>query len=374
MSKRWYSAILALILLFTLASCGDGGSATTAATSAENGQTTSVDSTAATTVETTAATTVETTAETTAQTTESGSDSGEGVPVRVLALKGPTAIGMVDLMERAELGEAGAKDFSFVIAAAPDEASAAIAKGEVDIAAVPANMAAALYKKTNQSIQVLGINTLGVLYICGADESVKTISDLEGRTVYASGKGATPEYALAYLLEKNGVQAQIEWKSEHSESVAALAADPQALAMLPQPFVSGVQLKNPDIKVLVDLTAEWDAVQTAEGGKSTLVTGVVVVRREFLEAHPEQVASFLELYAKSVEAVRANTEDIAQLVEKHGIVPAKVAQAAIPQCNIVLITGEEMAETLSAYLEILHAQNPKAVGGELPDEGFYFIP
>lgn len=314
--------------------------------------------------------TVGPTAEPTTETSPS-QPAAEPVDVKILALKGPTAMGMVDFMNRAEEGGISSNRYSFTVAAAPDEALAAIVKGEVNIAAVPANMAAALYQKTQGQIRVLGINTLGVLYICGSNEEIKTMQDLSGKTIYASGKGATPEYVLTFLLEKSGVaDAVVEWKSEHAECVAALANDPNALAMLPQPFVSVAMTKNPNIKSLLDLTEQWDRIPES-GGR--LITGVVVVRKEFAEAHPQAVEDFMMHYAQSVETVNTNTEEVGRLVEKYNIVPAKIANAAIPKCNIVLISGNTMKAQLEKYLEILHGMNPKAVGGKLPDAEFYYM-
>lgn len=374
-TKKTLLKVLALALLIALMLTGCGKNAEPASTSpvsqvqqSSAETTTPSETTTASEATESAAATTETT-ETSTETSTETTAAAEPVEVKVLALKGPTAIGLVDFMNRAEKGEVKENQYHFEIAAAPDEALAAIVKGEVDIAAVPANMAAALYKKTEGAIQVLGINTLGVLYICGANEEIRTMKDLDGKIIYASGKGATPEYVLTYLLQKNEVNAIVRWKSEHGECVAALAQDPNAIAMLPQPFVSAAKIKNPDLNVLLDLTAEWNTVTP----DSTLITGVVVVRKEFAESNPAAVANFLEHYAASVDAVNENTEEIGALVETFGIVPAKVANAAIPQCNIVLITGEEMMTQLGKYLEILHGMNPKAVGGQIPDDAFYYI-
>ena len=299
----------------------------------------------------------------------------EPVDVNVMALKGPTAMGMVKFMKDVEDKKIEDNNYSFKIASSIDEVTPALVKGDVDIAAVPANMASVLYNTQNKNIQVLGVNTLGVIYICETGDSVKSVSDLKGKTIYASGKGATPEYALNYILEGNGlkpgVDVKIEWKSEHAECVAAIAKDKNAIAMLPQPFVAAAQVKNPNIKVALDLTKEWDTLQK-EKDDSTLITGVVVARKDFVEKNPEAVNVFLENYKKSVEFVNKNTADAAKLIGEFDIVPAKVAEKALPQCNIVLLTGDEMEDKLSGYLEILAKQNPKAIGGKVPGDDFYF--
>ena len=301
----------------------------------------------------------------------------EPVDVNVMALKGPTAMGMVKLMDVADSGNVDTENYSFEIAASADEVTPKLIQGETDIAAVPANLASVLYNKTEGQIQVLAVNTLGVLYIVENGDSIHSVSDLAGRTIYASGKGSTPEYALNFILEKNGLtpgtDVTIEWKSEHSECVSALAQDPEGIAMLPQPFVTTAQAKNPNLKVALDLTEEWDKVMENEETKSSLLTGVVVVRKEFAEENPEAVEDFMDRYADSVKYVNDNVEEAAKLVGNYDIVTEDVAVKAIPECNIVCITGEDMKEQLSGYLAVLKDANPESIGGELPGDDFYYI-
>lgn len=300
----------------------------------------------------------------------------EPVEVNVTALKGPTAMGMVSLMDDVDNGKVDSENYKYTIAASIDEVTPAISQGETDIAAVPANVASVLYNKLEGGVQVLAVNTLGVLYIVENGDTVQSAADLKGKTIYASGKGATPEYALNYILQQNGLDpaadVTIEWKSEHSECVAALAQDPSGIAMLPQPFVTTAQMKNPDLRVALDLTEEWDKVQEDAQEPGALLTGVVVVRTEFAKENPEAVSDFLERYKASVDFVNENVDEAAQLVGQYDIVTAEVAQTAIPECNIVCITGDEMQEKLSGYLSVLNDQNPEAVGGKLPDDDFYY--
>ena len=314
--------------------------------------------------------------------TQSESQSGaqetesEPVDVNVTALKGPTAMGMVQMMDDADNGKIDSENYQFTIAASIDEVTPSISQGETDIAAVPANVSSVLYNKLEGGVQVLAINTLGVLYIVENGDTVQSVADLRGKTIYASGKGATPEYALNYILQENGIDpasdVTIEWKSEHSECVAALAQDPSGIAMLPQPFVTTAQAQNPDLRVALDLTEEWDKIQENAENPSALLTGVVIVRTEFAKEHPEAVSDFMERYKSSVEFVNENVDEAAQLVGNYDIVPAEVAKKAIPACNIVCITGDEMQEKLSGYLAVLNEQNPEAIGGQLPDEDFYY--
>ncbi len=314
--------------------------------------------------------------------TQSESQSGaqetesEPVDVNVTALKGPTAMGMVQMMDDADNGKIDSENYQFTIAASIDEVTPSISQGETDIAAVPANVSSVLYNKLEGGVQVLAINTLGVLYIVENGDTVQSVADLRGKTIYASGKGATPEYALNYILQENGIDpasdVTIEWKSEHSECVAALVQDPSGIAMLPQPFVTTAQAQNPDLRVALDLTEEWDKIQENAENPSALLTGVVIVRTEFAKEHPEAVSDFMERYKSSVEFVNENVDEAAQLVGNYDIVPAEVAKKAIPACNIVCITGDEMQEKLSGYLAVLNEQNPEAIGGQLPDDDFYY--
>ena len=307
---------------------------------------------------------------------ESSQETVDPIDVNVMALKGPTAMGMVQFMNESDSGAITDNNYNFNITAATDEVSAALAQGTTDIAAVPANLASVLYNNTEGGVQVLAINTLGVLYIVESGDTVNSVEDLRGKTIYASGKGSTPEYALNYVLTQNGIDPStdvtIEWKSEQAECLSALMAEENAIAMLPQPFVTTAQAQSENLRVALDLTEEWDALQADSETPSTLVTGVVVARTTFVEEHPEVVSAFLDHYQESVDYVNSNVEEAAQLVGQYEIVTAEVAQKALPECNIVFIEGAEMKEKLSGYLSVLFEQNPQSVGGALPDDAFYF--
>lgn len=310
---------------------------------------------------------------------ETGEDAqtAEPVTVRVAALKGPTAMGMVQMMAAADKGELEGCDYTFSIEASADLVTPLLAKGEVDLAAVPANLASILYNNLEGGVEVLAINTLGVLYMVESGDTISTVEDLRGKTIYASGKDNTPEYALNYVLEQNGIDPEtdvtIEWKSEHSECLSALLAQENAIAMLPQPFVTTAQMKSDAIRVALDLTEEWEQLQAESETPSAMVTGVLVGRRDFVEAHPEAVDAFLDHYQTSVDFVNSNVEDAAQLVGQYDIVPAEVAVQAIPACNITLIRDQALQEKLSGYLNVLLEQNPQSIGGAMPADDFYYI-
>lgn len=290
--------------------------------------------------------------------------------VKIAALKGPTAMGLTYLMDNAE--ETGIP-YEFTIAAAADEISPMLIQGTTDLACVPANLASVIYNKTEGAVEVLAVNTLGVLYIAENGNEVGSLADLKGKTIYSSGQGATPEFALNYLLSSNGIDPKtdvtIEWKSEHSECLANLVANPGCVAMLPQPFLTTALAKSEDIHVAVDLNEEWEKLENG----SALLTGVIVARREFAETYPHVIDSFLTSYGESVDYVNGNIPEAAQLIEKYDIVPAAVAEKALPKCNIVCITGGEMKAKLSGYLEVLFEQLPSSVGGALPSEDFYYV-
>ena len=308
---------------------------------------------------------------------------------RVAALKGPTAMGLVNLMERSGTAPANQTEpvsidslkdaerdlpYNFTLAGAADEVTPLLIKGELDMACVPANLASVLYNKTEGQIVTLAINTLGVIYIVEKGETLTSLADLAGKSMVGAGKGSAPEFGLRYLLSENGIDPDtgltIDWKSEHSECVAALASGASTIALLPQPFVTVAQTKIEGLRVALDLTKEWEALDTGSG----MVTGVIVARKDVVEANPEGVAAFLADYAESVEWVNANNADAAQLISAYGIVEAApIAEKALPHCNIVCITGEEMKETLSGYLDALAAQAPQAVGGKVPAEEFYYV-
>ena len=302
------------------------------------------------------------------ETTEAPEENNEVVEMSIAALKGPTAMGMVKLMSDSDASEEDG--YSFSLHTSVDEITPKLVSGELDIAAVPSNMASVLHNNTNGQVQVLAINTLGVLYIAENGDTVKSLNDLEGKTIYASGKGATPEYTLSHILEQNNLldKVKIEWKSEHAECVTALVTDPSGVAMLPEPFITTAKKTAENIRTAVDLTAEWDAL----GEGSQAITGVLVGNRKFIEENKEAVDVFLDDYEESVAFTESNLDDAAKLIGEYGIVPEPVAKVALPKCNIAYIDGEDMKVSLSGYLQVLFDSNPKSVGGKMPSEDFYY--
>lgn len=345
--KRILSAVAAFALCASLAGCGASASSVAEST-AESASTEAVS-----TVEEEAS--PETSAETTA--------------LRVAGLKGPTTMGLVNMLTADDAADL--VDFNMYGAA--DEVVPLLVKGDIDAAAVPANLAATLYQKTNGAVEVACVNTLGVLYIVENGETVNSVADLKGQTLVTTGKGTTPEYVLRYLLTKNGLNpdkdVKIEYYSEASEVTAQMAASKKdAIAVLPQPYVTAAQLKDSSLRVVLDLTKEWNKVCDTQ-----LITGVTVVRTEYAKENPDIVANFLRDYEKSIKAAQTDVAGTAALCEETGVVAKKaIAQKALPQCNIVYRVGDEMKADVNAYLKVLYDASPAAVGGKLPDANFYY--
>ncbi len=313
------------------------------------------------------------TSEETTTTDDTAATQEEDVTIRLGGLKGPTSMGMVKLLADNDAGTT-TNSYEFTMAGSADELTPKLLQGELDILAVPVNLGSVLYNNSEGSVQLLAVNTLGVIYL--VEKGGQTVTDwasLKGQTIDATGKGSTPEYALKYMQEKNGLDpaadVTIEWKSEPAEIVAQMAAQDHVIALMPQPFVTVAQSKFSDLTVALDLTAEWDKLDNG----SQLITAGLVVRKEFAEAHPQAVADFLAEYAASTAYVNENVTEAAQLVEQYDIVEAAVAEKAIPACNIVCITGQEMMTSVQGYLQVLFDQNPQAVGGSLPGDDFYYL-
>lgn len=291
--------------------------------------------------------------------------------INVFALKGPTGMGMAKLMNDNDNGESVNK-YNFTIASAPDEVTAEIIKGNYDIAAVPTNLAAVLYNKTEGNIRIAAVNTLGVLYIMENGNTVGSLADLEGKTIYATGQGSTPEYILNYILTENGINCEVEYLAEHAELAAQMISGDVAVGMLPVPNVTAV-LAGSDARVAIDLTKEWDKIAENKETSSALYQGCIVINPEFIENHPKAVEAFLNEYAASVEYINNNTDNASVMIAEYGIIPkAEVAKQAIPDANMVCITGKEMAENLDGFFKVLFDSNPASIGGSLPSSDIYY--
>lgn len=344
--KKLFALLLTCTMLLALGACGNTPAVTTNAPTTTNGPETTV-----------------------APVTTDAPPAAEPVLMSIMALKGPTGMGLASLMDKSATGDT-ANDYTFTLAGDPTEVSASVIKGEVDVACVPVNLASTLYNKTEGKYICIAINTLGVLHILEAGDSVQSIEDLAGKTLHATGQGSTPEYILNYILKKNGIsdKVTVEYQTEHTALVSLFASGTVTLGMLPEPNVSSAMMQTTGLRQALDLTAEWDKVCD-----TSAVQGCVIVKKEFAENNADALAAFMNEYAASVDYVNANVDEAAALCETYGIVPkAAIAKRALPNCNIVFINGSDMKTDLSAFLSVLYDANPKSVGGTLPGDDFYY--
>ena len=288
-----------------------------------------------------------------------------GVTVNIGVLKGPTGMSAAWLMDQNDQ-KLSANEYNFTVAGTPDAITGQLINGDMDIAALPTNAISALYNKTEGKISVLGVNALGVLYILENGNSINSVSDLAGKTVLASGKGSTAEYVLNYILEKNGVIAEIVWAAEHSEAATLALKGDYDIVMLPEPFVTNVTAKSDAFRVALDLTEEWEAL-----GNGELTMGGIAVRTAFLEEHPDAVKAFVDEYGKSVAFTNSQPEDAAKLIAKYEIAAEEVAKNAIPRCNIVWLHGKDYKAVLEKFLGVVYDANPAGIGGKMPGDDFY---
>ena len=296
----------------------------------------------------------------------------EPVTIRIGGQQGPTSMGMVKMLKDSENGLTTNK-YEYTLGAA-DELNAAFIKGDLDVVAISANAIAVLNAKTKGQVLFCGVNALGCNYILENGNTVTDLQSLKGKTIYSVGKGLTPEYCMAHIFEIHGMNlyedVEIIWKSDANEIVSILASTPGAIGMLPQPVATVVQMQAPDVRVAVDLVAAWDEKDT----ESKFILAGLAVRKEFAEQNPEALKAFLEDYTASTNFVNENPAEGAALIEEYGLFKAAIAQKAIPSTNLVCITGQEMADVTTAYLQILFDQSPEAVGGAMPvAEDFYWI-
>ena len=314
----------------------------------------------------------ESTAAESSQTSTAGANEESLGTIKLGGLKGPTSIGLVKLIDDANKGSL-AYNVDFDMETAPDVMAPKLLNGEVDIAALPVNMGSVLFNNSDGKVTMLDISTLGILYILekGA-QSIKSVEDLKGKTIIAHGQGATPEYSLSYILSGHGLDINtdvtMDWKSSADEVLAAVENADNAVVMLPQPFVTVAQTKVQNLNTVLDLTKEWDALGT--GGK--LITAGLFVRNDFLESNKELVDEFIANYTDSVKWINENVDEASKLVEANDIIKAPIAAKAIPYCNLVSITGDDMKSATEDYLMTLFNLNPKSVGGALPGEEFYY--
>ena len=293
-------------------------------------------------------------------------ERGDAYVLKVGTIKGPTGMGMAKIIN----DDLEGKKYDFELFNDANAISAKLIGQQLDIAAVPVNLAAVINKRTEGAYLVAAINTLGVLYVMENGATVKSVSDLEGKTVHAYGQGATPEYMLNFILDKNGIKDKVtvKWYSTPAE-LATLAAEGKVdLIMLPEPQITASLTKNANLRVALDITKEWDKVS-----ENKAVQGCIVVKKEIAEKYPEKISHFLDEYKASVKYVNDNPAQASIIIAANEIIPAApVAALAIPRCNIVFIEGKDMISYLTAFYEVLYNANPQSVGGTMPNESLYY--
>jgi len=288
-------------------------------------------------------------------------------PARVIALKGPSGIGLAKMIAEPD------GQWSFTLAGSPDEIVAAIASGSADIAAAPPNLAATLYSKLNGGVRLLALNTLGMLHILDKDGSINTVADLEGRTITASGQGSMPEYVLNYILEKNGINATVEYKAEHAELATLAAAGMADVVMLPEPFATSLVQQNPEYRYALDVTDLFADAAAKDGSGAVLYMGCIIARTEFVEQHPDVVDAFLKAQEASIQFTKDQPEEAARLTQEAGVMPnAAIVLKALPGTNLTFVAGQTMKESVQPLYQILLDANPASIGGALPGDDFYY--
>jgi len=341
--KKLLALVLSLAMLFALASCAEESTKTTSPG------------------------------------TQPATDTKETVDsatIRLMALQGPTGMGLAELLHKDKAGSGNRADYDaeLVTSAEISNIAAAITKGECDIAAVPINLASTLYAKTKGNVQVLCANTLGVLYLLENGNSVQSAKDLKNKTIYATGKGSTPEYVLRYVLKENGIDPDkdvtLTFVNDHTELASLMAANVYSIGMLPEPNVSVVLSANANFRVALDMTEEWDKVA---GEGNTLVQGVFIARKAFVQEHPSLVQAFMDDYNASQKTVNTNVDLGAQYIVEAGILAKEaIAKKAIPGCNITFLEGTSMKSAVSKCLQVLYEAAPNSVGNALPTDDFYY--
>ncbi len=289
----------------------------------------------------------------------------------VAGIQGPTGVGLANLMETGNTS--AAIDYTFNILSSPDEVVAKFSTGEANIASVPTNLAAKLYKKLNGDVQMLAVNTAGVLYMLENGDTVHSVADLRGKTIYSTGEGANPEYVLRHVLQKNGLDPDrdvtITYLTENSELITKLATGEAQIAMVPEPAATTVMTKNANLRIALSMDSEWNAVSP----DSRMFMGCVIAKKSFVEQNKAAIDAFLTEYKASIEKATADVDGTAALCEKHGIIAAAaIAKNAIPRCNLVYLDGAEMKTTIAGYYQVLFAADPTSIGGAMPNDDFYY--
>lgn len=298
--------------------------------------------------------------------------------IRLGVLNGPTGVGAAKLLNHIDNNDTYLSygNYRYSIFTDNSELVAELTKGEIDIATVASNVAVNLYNKTDGGVKIIAVGTLGVLHILegSGGTSINSMADLAGKTVYAAGQGANPEYVLRYLLQESGLEMGKDVEvvfADATEISAKLLSGEIECAMLPVPAATAAIIKGEGkVRQAVDMTEAWGELKNG----SQLIMTAVVARTEYAEEHPALVAAFLDAYKDSINYVVNNVDEAAEWIAGYGITPsAAIAKQAIPQCHLAFIAGADMVAAISDYYSVLYSIDPAAVGGSLPDDGIYWM-
>ena len=292
------------------------------------------------------------------------------IDMTVACMTGPTGVGMAKLMADSN-SKLTANNYTFTVASAATEINAKFIKGEIDIASVPTNVAATLYNKTNGKVRMLAVNTYGVLSILEKGDTVKSIADLKGKTVYSTGKGQNPEFIFKHILRQNGLDPEkdvtINFVSSE-ELVAKLISGEAEIGLAPEPAATTVMVKNQSLRRALSINDEW-----AKASDTQLMMGCVIAMDSYVKENPKAVAKFLEEYAASIEFAKTNIEEAAEHCATYKITASKaIAQKAIPTCNLCYIVGTGMKTNVNGYFNVLFTADPNSIGGAMPKDDLYY--
>lgn len=294
------------------------------------------------------------------------------VAIRIGVLRGPNGMGMSYLMEENSL-DAYETSYQISFLASADKLATRFTRGDLEFATLPTTVAANLYKETNGEIQLLGVNMLGGFYLVENGTSIQTISDLKNLELSSSSRPATAQYVLEHLLEANAIeeneQPKVNYVVDNLKLSSAIVSGEIDIAMLPEPFLSTLLQRNKGLRVALDLSEEWQDVY----GDSILPMGCLVVNKEFALKNPESIARFIQHYKTSVEYVNKNQKEAGLLIEKHKLLNnARQATNSIDRSQITWIDASEVQEDVLKYLEIFLESDKNIIGGEVPDEEFFY--
>lgn len=319
--KRISAAFLALLMLFSLASCADNGGETKPE-------------------------------ETTSYVREN--------KTKLAVFNGVTSLGVAKLVKD--------RGYAYESSLYTDlsEVENLIKNGGADMAAVPVESAARLFNETKGAVKIIAVNNLGVLHLVTGDESIKTLADLKDKTVYATGKGTAYEHIMNFIFEKNAISPKVEYVATEAELVTLAIEGKADICIIPEPYATKVVFENTKMKRVIDLSDEWNKFSEAP-----LVQGVIVARTEYIEQNPEYIEQFLFQNEISVNFLNENIDAGADMLYNGQYFSTfDLARECVPACNLYFMKGEEMKAAVKVVYDVLPAE---LTGGTVSADGICFV-